>query len=58
LGEKDSHGGRAYERERKLEGLFFEEKKNKRKSRVMNEEAVTALIHHKEEQTGVSAPCS
>jgi len=55
---RSSPGAGAYEREKKLESLFFEEKKNKRKSRVMNEEAVTALIHHKEERTGVSPPCS
>lgn len=47
---------RAYERERKLESLFFEERKDKEKSRVMSEEAVAALIHLKKERTGVSLP--
>lgn len=48
---------RAYEKEgRQLESLYPEERKDKGKSRVMDEEAVAALIHLKKERMGVSLP--
>jgi putative transposase len=47
---------RAYEKVRRLESLYPEERKDKGKSRVMDEEAIAALIHLKKERTGVSLP--
>lgn len=47
---------RSYEKGRRLESLYPEERKDKGKSRVMDEEAVAALIHLKKERTGVSLP--
>lgn len=47
---------RSYDRERRLESLYPEERKDKGKSRVMDEEAVAALVHLKKERSGVSLP--
>jgi len=47
---------RDYEKERRLESLYPEERKDKGKSRVMDEEAVAALVHLKKERAGVSLP--
>ncbi len=48
---------RVYEKEgRRLESLYPEERKDKGRSRVMDEEAIAALIHLKKEHQGVSLP--
>ena len=47
---------RTYDKERRLESLYPEERKDKGKSRIMNEECVAALVHLKKERTGVSLP--
>jgi transposase InsO family protein len=47
---------RIYEKERRLESLYPEERKDKGRSRVMDEEAVGALVHLKKERMGVSLP--
>jgi transposase len=47
---------RAYEKEgRRLESLYPDERKDKGRSRVMDEEAIAALIHLKKE--GWAFPC-
>jgi putative transposase len=47
---------KAYERTRRLESLYPEERKDKGRSRVLDEEAIAALIHLKKERMGVSLP--
>jgi hypothetical protein len=48
---------RAYEKGgRRLEGLYPDERKDKGRSRVMDEEAISALVHLKKERMGVSLP--
>jgi putative transposase len=48
---------RAYEKEgRRLESLFPEERKDKGRSRVMDEEAVSALVRLRRERMGISLP--
>jgi putative transposase len=48
---------RAYEKGgRRLESLYLDERKDKGRSRVMDEEAIAALIYLKKERMGVSLP--
>lgn len=47
---------RAYEKGRRLESLYPEDRKDKGRSRVLDEETVAALIHLKKERRGISLP--
>jgi putative transposase len=48
---------RAYEKGgRRIESLYLDERKDKGRSRVMDEEAIAALIYLKKERMGVSLP--
>ena len=47
---------RAYEKGRRLESLYPEERKDKGRSRVMDEEAIAALVSLKKDRMGVSLP--
>lgn len=47
---------RSYEKERRLESLYPEARKDKGRSRVMDEETICALIRLKKERSGVSLP--
>lgn len=47
---------RAYEKGKRLESLYPDERKDKGRSRVMDEEAVAALVALKKDRMGVSLP--
>jgi putative transposase len=47
---------RAYEKGRRLESLYPEERKDKGRSRVMDEEAIAALVNLRKQRMGVALP--